>query len=207
MFVLALAARKGGVGKTTLACHLAAEAAAAGERVLLADLDPQGSAAAWRRARAVADVDLAARGIASLPEVLSAAASAAVTLAVVDTKPGTDDDVAVVARSADLVLVPVGASPVDLRAVGATFALVREAGGDMLAVVNRAPSRRAFAETPLVRDALDVLRGADVRAARTIIHLRTAFVEAMIDGRVAREVEPRGKAAAEITSLWKEIAA
>ena len=47
-----LACSKGGVGKTTIATHLAAEAAVAGLNVVLVDADPQGSATRWCQRRA-----------------------------------------------------------------------------------------------------------------------------------------------------------
>jgi hypothetical protein len=59
---------KRGSGKTTLAIHLAAEAAAHGVRTLLLDLDPQASAAHWaNRRKAVAiDVDVTVESLPGL---------------------------------------------------------------------------------------------------------------------------------------------
>jgi chromosome partitioning protein len=47
-----VACSKGGVGKTTIATHLAAEAAVAGQNVVLVDADPQASATRWCQRRA-----------------------------------------------------------------------------------------------------------------------------------------------------------
>jgi chromosome partitioning protein len=51
MLTIALISQKGGVGKTTLAIHLATAFEAKGHQTLLVDLDPQTSAAEWKDAR------------------------------------------------------------------------------------------------------------------------------------------------------------
>jgi len=55
MKTILVASSKGGVGKSTLATHLAAHAALAGQRTVLVDADPQGSAARWAERRAGLD--------------------------------------------------------------------------------------------------------------------------------------------------------
>lgn len=52
MKTVLVASSKGGVGKTTIATHLAAQSAVAGQRTVLVDADPQGSSTRWAQRRA-----------------------------------------------------------------------------------------------------------------------------------------------------------
>ena len=61
MFTVALISRKGGAGKTTLACGLAVSSEQGGLVTALVDLDPQGSALLTSRSLAISrqpEVDL-----------------------------------------------------------------------------------------------------------------------------------------------------
>jgi chromosome partitioning protein len=53
--IVAFLNQKGGVGKTTLALHLAGQWAREGRRVTVIDADPQGSALDWSAQRARED--------------------------------------------------------------------------------------------------------------------------------------------------------
>ena len=52
MKTILVASSKGGVGKTTIATHLAAQSALDGRRTVLVDADPQGSSTRWAQRRA-----------------------------------------------------------------------------------------------------------------------------------------------------------
>lgn len=205
--VVAVMSRKGGAGKSTLAAHLAVDAAAAGrEGVLMVDADPQCSLTDWWRSREAEDLRLVEHGAAGIEEVVAAAREASVGEVVIDTPPAVGREVVEIVKAADVCVVPVQPGILDLRAVTATLDLISDAGGVTLIALNRCPPRRGIFENAIVSEAQAAVRlvcedGLFRYLAKTPIRQRQLFASAMIDGRVAKEVEPYGKAAAEISAL------
>jgi len=71
MRTLVLTTQKGGAGKTTLAASLAVAAQQDGERVLAADIDPQGSLWSWSQRRGLNGVKAAKSDAADLKRFLA----------------------------------------------------------------------------------------------------------------------------------------
>ncbi len=201
MQTLALVCQKGGAGKTTLAIHLAAEAAADGLRVLLLDLDPQASAARWadRRKAGTLDVDVAVESPARLQAALLQAEREGYGLVVLDTAPHADQAALQAARAADLVVVPVRCSILDLDAMGASLDLCALARRPAAVVLNAAPIR-----SRVVQEAAEAVTKIGGDLFHTVIRERVALRHSLVDGRVAREFEPDGAAAQEVTALYVE---
>lgn len=202
MRTLVVASQKGGVGKTTLAGHLgvAAEHSGSGP-VALIDSDPQGSLASWWNERAAEAPLFASVQIAQLAEHLKALDAAGIKLAIIDTPPAVTDLIRQVLRVADLVLIPTRPSPHDLRAVGSTVELVEQAGKRMVFVINGAAARAKIAGEAAVA------LSQHGTVAPVTVYQRTDFASSMIDGRTVQEIDPKGRSAEEILSLWKYVSA
>jgi chromosome partitioning protein len=116
MKTILVAGSKGGVGKSTVATHLAAQAALAGKRTVLADADPQGSSTRWAERRAgleSAVLPIDATGKNPLKKVPDDA-----EVLVIDAPAGARaGDLEAFLDVADAVVVPVLPSALDIEAI------------------------------------------------------------------------------------------
>ncbi|OWJ64628.1 ParA family partition ATPase [Inquilinus limosus] len=206
--IVALLNQKGGVGKTTLALHLAGEWARQGRRVTVIDADPQGSALDWseQRARAGRPRRFGVIGLArdtlhrEAPEI-----ARDVDHVVIDGPPR----VAALMRSAllasDLVLIPVQPSPFDGWASAETLRLLEEARQFRPDVLARFLLNRCGAGTVIAHDTAMSLARADPPALAVRIGQRVAFADAARSGRLVGEFPRSRIAVREIRMLAAEI--
>src|SRR5258707_7823603 len=92
MRVISFVTQKGGSGKTTLVFCCAVAAQEKGKRVLVLDMDPQGTATAWYKDREAETPVLANIKSPELPDAITRAQQSGFDLVMVDT-PGKDEPV------------------------------------------------------------------------------------------------------------------
>ncbi|MGR3271758.1 ParA family protein [Thalassococcus profundi] len=203
--IITVAQQKGGSGKTTLTANLAIGFLRQGKRVALVDIDPQGSLGRWFMTRLETDE--------ALVENLDFATSSAwgITyecrkladghdVVIVDTPPKADSDLRPALRAADLVIVPVSMSHVDLWATEGVLDLARREDKEALVVINR-----ARAGTRLAADVAEAAGKLSARIADTQLANRVIYAEALGRGRGAAE-GPKTPARAEVDALAEEVA-
>lgn len=200
--VITVAQQKGGAGKTTLVVTLAGAFARAGLRVALIDSDPQGTLGRWfmTRAERLGEPDMefstaSAWGVSYECRKLRASHD----IVIVDTPPKADSDLRPALREADLVLVPVAASHVDLWATDGLLDLVARERGRAVIVLNRMARGTNLAE--------EVARAAEGLApvAEARLGNRVAYAETL--GQGVTVLDARGPAAAEGRALADEVLA
>lgn len=206
--IVAFLNQKGGVGKTTLALHLAGAWSARGRRVLVVDADPQASALDW------ADQRLRE----GLPRLFGVLGLARETLhkELPDLARETDHliidgppRVAGIARSAllaaDLVLIPAQPSPFDGWASSEMLRLLDEARIFRPELRARMLLNRCAARTVIARETAEALADQDPPMLASRVGQRVAFADAARTGRLASESDTGQTATRDIEALADEL--
>jgi len=202
--VITVAQHKGGAGKTTLAAQLAAALDQAGAKVMTLDVDPQGSLTQWQATRAeklgrknkIGHLQL--QGWKVMRELNRMIHEN--EFVIIDTPPHAESEASIAIRNADLVLLPIQPSPLDIWASGPTLQLVLQEKRPLQLVLNRVPPRARLND--VIMNKLDKMQ---IQVARQTLGNRVAYSASIMDGLGVVESDPRGTAAQEIKALTGEI--
>jgi chromosome partitioning protein len=200
--IITIAQQKGGAGKTTMAAHLAVAWAASGRRrVAIIDTDPQGSLTQWHNVRAArlgeGETNLTFSSISGW-RVRSEIDRLRYThdLIVIDSPPHTDAEARTAIRAADLVVIPLQPSPMDVWATSATIQICKQERVPVKMVLNRVHPQAKLTEA---------ISGDMVGLTANRFGNRVIFAGSMMQGYGVTEAQPNSLAAEEVRALGKEI--
>jgi chromosome partitioning protein len=206
--MIAVTNQKGGVGKSTTAVGFAVLLFDQGFRVALLDADNQRSSSQWI---AEAEPQITVRTVSSAKECRSEAQRLAIShdFVVADGPGGLGDMTCTLLESADLALIPVTPSALDIRSVQPAISELEEAqkknGGppEGWLILNKIRRRDTIS-----RELETVAPNLGVRVAKTAIRDLAMFREAAQQGTVVTRMGRKGAdAAKDFGELFQEIMA
>jgi chromosome partitioning protein len=203
--IIALTNSKGGVGKSTLAVHLAVWLEEQGTKVAVVDADVQGSSSAWLKE---ASPQTPLFRLATPDDVLDQVPKLAVQYecVVVDGPAGLSELTRTILFLTDVTFLPCGPSVMDLRAANDAIRVVRQVQtirkGPPVAVL--VPNKLQL-QYRLSKELLETAQALEIPAA-TGLKLRQAYADAVGQGTVVWRMGPRAAdASQEIQTLFEEL--
>jgi chromosome partitioning protein len=204
--IIVVANSKGGLGKSTLAVHLAAWLHEQGHTVTLADCDTQHSSSEWTK-EAVPDVKTVI--LADPNEILDRLpVFGQQTDYVVADGPGSNTETSrALLFRADLALIPCKASMLEVRALAQATHVLRQAQdirkGQPKAVIVLSMVGKTYR---LTKDMKDAAAALDLPLAKTALTLKQIYADAPGQGAVVWQLGSRGcEAADEVEALFREV--
>jgi chromosome partitioning protein len=209
--IIAVVNQKGGSGKTTISMQLAGAIARRGNRVLVVDADPQGTATRWA-ASAEDDTPFPASVVG-----LSAASAkvhrevkklvADYNYILIDCPPAADSPVPQSALLiADLALVPIIPSPLDMWAAVGIRQVIVNVSDINETLQSRLVLNQCQPNTTLAQETLEVLPEFGIELAKAQVRHRQVYRQSAVFGQTVHNFGSKALAAIEeIEDLTNEI--
>jgi chromosome partitioning protein len=209
--IIAVCNQKGGSGKTTLSMQLAGALARRGNKVLVVDADPQGTATRWA---ASADdekpfpasvVGLSAASTKVHREVKKFVDD--YSYIIIDCPPAADSPVPQSALLvADLALVPVIPSPLDMWAAVGIREVIANVGDINEELKSRLVINQLQPNTTLAKESLEVLPEFGIELCKTYMRQRQVYRQSAVFGQTVHDFGSKAASAIEeVESLTDEV--
>ena len=199
MKTIAVAAAKGGSGKSTIVSALAARASKESMRVAMIDLNPdQANLTQWWTLRGQPMNPRLIMDIESIPEDVKILDAAGYEWLILDTPPVEMDLIEQAVAVAGFVLIPVRASFFDVDAIDAVISMCRTHRKSFAFVLSAVDSKfKKLTDQAIVA----LVKEGPLLASR--VSYRKHYIEALMAGRSGPEIEK--DLVPEIDALWSEV--
>ena len=203
--IIAVLNQKGGAGKTTLSTNLARALQLDGDKVLLIDSDPQGSARDWNAAGNGELLPVVGLDRPTLAKDIQAIQDNQDWL-IIDGAPQIAELAVAAIKCADMILIPVQPSPYDVWACEDLVEIIKT----RQEVTNGKPKAafiisRVIKNTQLSKEIGEALTGYGLPVFKNFTSQRVIYPKSAATGLTVLDAESSGDAAAEIRAIAQEL--
>ena len=203
--IVAVLNQKGGAGKTTLSTNLARALQLAGDKVLLVDSDPRGSARDWNAAGNGDLLPVIGLDRATLAKDIQAIQDNQDWL-IIDGAPQIAELAIAAIKCADMILIPVQPSPYDVWACEDLVEIIKT----RQEITNGKPKAafvlsRVIKNTQLSKEIGEALEGYGLPVFKHFTSQRVIYPKTAVTGSTVLDADTAGEAAAEIRAIAQEL--
>lgn len=204
-YVIAVLNQKGGAGKTTLATNLSHSFLLNGQKTILIDADPQGSARDWREVNPDCPLPVVGLDRETISKDLEAIWSG-YNMVVIDGAPQLAKMSIAIVKIADLIIIPVQPSPYDIWACADLVNIIK----DRQEISEGKPKAafvisRSIRNTKLSQEIHAALAEYDIPVLKSITTQRVIYPTLAAEGKTVFESEEGNPAALEILAIRDEL--
>ncbi len=202
--IITVCGLKGGTGKSTIALNLAGALSTGKRKVLLIDVDSQGSVADWQKISKQKEPSIAVEHASEVHRKLDVVLDKFEAV-IIDTPPATAYQTRSAIIASDLIIIPIVPGILDLWSLKKFLQFYRQVkevnpGVEAFFLVSRIDKR-----TNLGKELRPFLEQLDIPTLNTEIAQRISYSEAFLAGKTIDQYAPKTQAAETFQQLKREI--